>query len=736
MKKELFSILILIVGTLAPSGAALAQDGGFQLFGSIGAGGLGMHEETKDAAKLYEYRDLSDGPFGVFTLRGRGSRFHFDAYGENLGRDDMYLNLQGGIYGQLKFRVYGDWLTHNFGFGPHGARTPYINPGSKDLRLFASTPSALANTSVPPWTSFNFGVDRQSIGGNAEFSGGSSWYVYFEANDTHQEGVNKVDAAALGTSPGNGYIDIPFPISYTTHTASVEGGYQSPRAHMSINLLNSSFNNDIVTLNFQNPFFGFGTDTLTYAPDNEYVRLSASGMLRQLPLSSTLSGRATYDRGTNRVEMIDAVLNTSGSAALTATNPSSPVFRGKVENVTGQVSFASEPTRRLDTRAYYKYYRRRNSSTDIAFLVPLTTSGLVCFTEGTSSPANVNVACSGDRYEFTKHNPGVEAGYRLTHGNRISAGFDYLDTNRYRFDADETDEKKVFVQWSNTSLDRIAARFKYQYLQRRSHFLTDHAGFNANSPFYLERFNRSFDVANLNQHLIKANFDLTLMEFLDFGFEAYYKRNNFKDFILGRSNDRRKEFYGSVSYGDPAKFRVTLFGDIELINYDAYHRTVNAGTCPASSPNCFDPNTPPTTTAFNWGSKLRDKNWTVEFGADWILSPRLTLKGSAIVQETQGSVDFQSQTLSDGTPAALLFPINAYDNTQRRSINPRIVYLCSREVELTLGYAYEKYEYKDAQFDGYQYTIGSGTTTSYLAGIYAFPDYRANIAYGAVRYRF
>ncbi|MBN1570536.1 MAG: MtrB/PioB family outer membrane beta-barrel protein [Acidobacteria bacterium] len=729
-------LLIILAVMIALPDAAFVQDGGFKLSGSIGAGGFGTDEDAKDSSKLKEYRDLSSGPFGVFELKGRNGIFYLDAFGENLGRDDMYINVQGGIYGQFRFRAFGDWLTHNFGFGPHGGRTPYINPGSTNLRLFSNIPGALANSSVPPWTSIDFRTERRNIGGNFEFSGRSPWYLLFEANDLHQTGINKVDAAALGTSPGNGFVDLPYPVSYTTHNVSIEGGYQTERGHLSANLLDSSFDNDNFLFDFQNPFFGFGTDTATFAPDNHYIRLGANGMLRQLVLNSTLSARITYDRGTNRVNMIDEVLNTSGSAGLAPTSPSSPVFRGKVENVTAQVSFASDLARNLDTRAYYKYYRRHNSSSEIAFLVPLTTAGLVCFEAGTTSAANVNVACTGDRYGYTKHNPGVEAGYRFTHGNRLSAGFDYLNTNRDRFDADETDEKKVYVQWSNNSLEMLTARFKYQYLQRRSHFLTDHAGFDAGSPYYLERFNRSFDVANLNQHLVKANFDITFLEFLDFGIEAYYKKNKFKDFTLGRLNDRRKEFYGSVSYGDPAKFRVTLFGDVEYINYDSYHRTVNAGSCPTSSPQCFDPTMEPTTIAFNWGAELRDKNWTVEFGADWPLNPKLTIKGSAIVQETRGSVDFQSQTLEDGAPAALLFPIGAYDNTRRRSINPRVVYACSSKAELTIGYAYEKYEYKDTQFDGYQYTIGSGTTTSYLSGIYAFPDYRANIVYGTMRYVF
>jgi hypothetical protein len=421
---------------------------------------------------------------------------------------------------------------------------------------------------------------------------------------------------------------------------------------------------------------------------------------------------------------------------LTPTNPSEPAFNGKVENTTMQVSFVSEPMRRLDTRVYYKYFSRSNSSTEISFDVPLTTTGLVCAEEGTTSSANVSVACKSDRYGFIKHNPGLEAGYRVTHGNRLSAGYDFLHTARNRFDTENTRENKVSVQWSNTSLDALTARFKYQYLYRRSDFLIDDAGFDATSTFYLERFNRSFDVANLNQHLIKAYFDWTLFKLFDFGFEAYYKNNKYKDLTLGRTNDDRSEFYGSVSYGDPEKFRATLFGDVEFINYDSYHRTINATTCPASSPNCFDPNSPPTTTAYNWGANLEDTNWTVEFAADWPLTSRLTIKGSAIVQETKGNVDFQSQTLEDGTPAALLFPINAYDNIKRRSVNPRAVYLPTKHVEVTIGYAYEKYEYSDDQFNGYQYTVGSGTTTSYLSGIYAFPDYTAHLVYGTMRYIF
>ena len=106
------------------------------------------------------------------------------------------------------------------------------------------------------------------------------------------------------------------------------------------------------------------------------------------------------------------------------------------------------------------------------------------------------------------------------------------------------------------------------------------------------------------------------------------------------------------------------------------------------------------------------------------------------MQETKGGVDFLAQPLSSGAPAGLLFPILAYDNTRRRSVSPQAVYQATKELEFKAGYSFEKYRYQDDQFNGYQYTIGSGTTTSYLSGIYAFPDYRAHIVYGSVRYLF
>lgn len=732
-------LLPLLIATLfGGSTTALAQADGFKVTGSVGVSGIATNEDAKDASKLNEYSDLSDGLGGVFDLRGRGSRYFLDAFGENIGRDDMYMYVQGGMYGQFKYRLYGDWLTHNYGFGPWGGRTPYVNPGSTNLRLFSTSTAALANSNVPPWTSFDFSTERKDYGGNFEFSGGSPWYVRFDANEVRQTGINKADSAALGTSPGNGFIDLPYPVDWVTRNFSAEAGYQSPRGHLSVSYLYSKFKNDNEFLNFQNPFFGFGTDTATFAPDNDYMRIGLSGVLRQLPMSSSLSGRFTYSKVTNSANILGAVLNTAGSAALIGTNPTTSKFDGEAENTTLQLGLSSLPTRGLDTRLYYNYYKRDNSSTEVTFQT--LTGGLACFTAGTTSAANVPVFCASERESYKKHNPGFEAGYRINPANRVSGGYDYLSTDRDgRPDVDETRDNKFWVQWANSTFETVTARLKYQYLQRRSDFLTDNAGFDANSPFYLERFNRAFDVSNVNQNLVKAFIDWTPMRFLDLGLEIYYKKNDYQDNTLGRTKDERQEYYGSISYGDPSVFRVTLFGDIEFIKYDSYHRTINAGTCTAATgPNCFDPRQPPNLNAYNWGAALEDTNWMIGAGADWPLMPKLVLKASVIFAKTDGSVDFSPQIVNAtaSPPLPYIFPVRAYDDTRRTSFSVRAVWEPHKNWELSGGYAYERYRYDDDQLNGYQYTIGTGTSTSYLSGMYGFQDYNANIVFGTVRYKF
>src|SRR4051812_16727118 len=116
--------LAALVASLFAAPGALAEDAPqpFRLFGDVGLGGIVTDDSTADGSKLNEYRDLSNGALSVIDGKGRGSRYWLDLFGENLGRDDQYLNARGGMYDVFKYRLYSDSLKHNFLFG---GITPY-----------------------------------------------------------------------------------------------------------------------------------------------------------------------------------------------------------------------------------------------------------------------------------------------------------------------------------------------------------------------------------------------------------------------------------------------------------------------------------------------------------------------------------------------------------------------------------------------------------------------------------
>src|ERR1700761_8632607 len=78
----------------AQPAAPPAEADPFRVSGSVGAGGIHTDTtNTPDASKLNEYRDLSSGFLSNFDVKGRNSKYWMDLFGENLGRDDEYVNL-------------------------------------------------------------------------------------------------------------------------------------------------------------------------------------------------------------------------------------------------------------------------------------------------------------------------------------------------------------------------------------------------------------------------------------------------------------------------------------------------------------------------------------------------------------------------------------------------------------------------------------------------------------------
>jgi MtrB/PioB family decaheme-associated outer membrane protein len=699
--------LATLLGTIFAAGSASAQTvNPWLIEGSATAGAIITNESGRDESKIEEYRDLTSGVLSNIFVRGRNDKTWFDAYGENFGRDDMYISLRGGQYDVFKYRIYTNWLPHNFEFN---ARTPYSGIGTNQLT------GSFPNTNPDSWDAFTLGYQRKDTGGYFEWQGTSPWYFRVEGNRVSFDGT-KVGSAALGNSPGNGFADLAFPVSYATSNVSAEFGYSTRKMQFSASYLFSKFDNSNQSLQWTNPFFNNQLDSSYLPLDNNYHRVALNGVLRDLPYGSTLSARYTWSKTTSDTGVPQFALSSGG--AYVPMLPDSDTFNGDLVDQTFSVSLTSTPVKNLDSKLYYNFYDHNNNSTQLTF--------------AGDSPLNCDGPCQNQLYSYRKNNAGIEGLYRFDRANRLSGGWDYLDLDQTRHDYNHVTFSKLWVEYKNTSLENVSARVKYWYLQRRSDFLLGDEGTGPDDPNFLNRFINRFDNSPVDQNQVKVQVDWSPAPLLDTSLEYIYKDNHYKDTTLGRTGDRRNEIFATVSYGDLTKWRVTLMGDYEFVKYDSDHRNIND----TAAANAFDPFAPPNSSNYNWAATNTDKNWLVGIGLDWFATDKLTIKGSLMYFQSDGNSDVMSQQ-NFGNP----LPIDAYDNWKRTSLNLKAVYALNKTWSFTGGYAYERTRYSDIAFDGYQYTIPfppvtNNTGQSYLNGYRAFTNGDANIFYVLATYKF
>jgi MtrB/PioB family decaheme-associated outer membrane protein len=708
MKRKLIAVLV----ANAFVGSAVAADGtGLKVTGEVGLGLRYVNDNAADSSKLKEYRDLDTDPLTFLDIRADDESHRFNFFAENLTTDDRNFAILGQRYGAWKFRLYGNELKHHFGSGP-GALSPFSGIGTNTLT------AAPLNFNVNTWNPFDNSIRRRDYGVMAEWSAFTPWYLRLDANLVDRDGI-RVIGGAKGTSPGNGSMEIPAPIDYKTYNYSVEGGYQGPREHFAVSWMQSKFRNDNEFVRWSNDFFSTNPllrDTSSLPADNDMWRIAANGNIRGLPYSSTLAGRVTYSKVESDVSVLPSILSTGNTNPSTAAN--APIFHGEHKFTTAALTLNSAPMRGLDTRFFYNYYDKQNDSTRMIFS-PTAASGLQCG----GGP------CENELLGYTKHNPGFEAFYRVNSDNRVGGGYNYEHVSREdRFDLPKTRDHRFFAEWKNTTLDWLDARVRYQFLARRGG-LEPHD--TAGNP--IDAFVWRYDAAPVDQHQVKFRFDTNPMPLVDVSLDLILKHNDYKNTVLGRTKDRRQEYYFTAGYGDINKFRVYGFADLEVVQIDSLHRMQGTPNDATANPGLgfSDP------TTFNWSADNDDKSWQYGVGATWKQFEKLTWQTNALYVRTAGNADFAVP----GAPPGFVGPgwlLPAwFDRTKRISFNLKGIYQHDRNWTFTGGYAYERYKYSDIGVDGFTYVLPPLTNqASYFTGEGAFQPYTVHIFYLMGQYKF
>ncbi len=687
---------------------------------------------TGQKAKFNEYRDIRNGPTGEFYLEYDKDQYYLDASGREVGRKDQSYGLSGGKWGSFRLDFLFDEIPHNL---TERAKTFYSGAGGANLRYTPQPPSTfLPNTNVSTWSTFDYSIDRKTYGAGFKLDMLKPFFVGVSAAREERRGVIPIGTA--GRTPGGISLELPAPINYTTDTIRAEAGYLKDPLTLVFAYTFGQFENDHSNLNFRNPATAntaSTTDTYTLPPENEYYKLSFKGAVK-LPWRSKFDADVAFTRGESAKTLLNSYVSDSTTASSNIGVPgrtgillSDSVFNGKMDIQNYAFSLTTNPIYFLDGKVFWKYYETTNKSDRIT-------------TTDTTAPSTSGIGptfSNQDRlFDYLTYKYGGQLGFRLPWTFYLLTEYTRNHISRKREDIPTNDDDIYNAELRWSGLDFLVARVGYERLHRRADFHSPQ-GLDPADPDNIEPFIRRFDAAGKEQDTARANLDLFPIEDLNIGLGYRWRQVRYTDTLLGLRSWRGNEFHIDADY--LLLKRVKFFGyfDFEYAKLDQFQRTFPSGTA-----GVFNPNQTATDTAFNWTATETDYNWAYGLGTEIYAVPRkLTFLFQYSYVRSRGFVDYTYLLGLNPLPPTRTqdnIDINGLDSYTLSYYLAKATYTPAKHFSFSLGWAYEKYNYNDAQYNGYQYVplSSTGAVLGFLTGAYANQNYRANIYFLSASYLF
>ena len=683
--------------------------------------------------KFNEYRDIRDGFTGEGNIQYERGAYYLDFNAREILRQDQSYDLSGGKWGSFKYDFWFDETPHNY---TENAKTFYTGRGGANLNYTPVPPTGFTpNLNISTWDTFDYSVERKNYGAGFKLDMLKPFFVGVSFNREERKGVYPLGAA--GTSPGGISIELPAPIDYTTDTIRLEAGYIKNPLSLTFGYTYGQFENDNSNLNFRNPATAntaATTDTFTLPADNEYYKLDFKGAVK-LPWNSKFNADLSYARNESSKTLFNSYVTDTSAAASnigvqgrTGIALTNNVFDGKVDIQNYNFVLTTNPVYFLDGKVFYKYYETFNKSTAITTTDPSPT------------PAGVTPALLSNQdalFDYRTYRFGGQVGLRLPYSFYWIGEYTRVHTSRKRTDIPTNDDDIYGTELRWSGLDFMVARVGYEYLHRHADFHQPEVTGPAD-PAVIESYMRRFDAAHKEQDTVKASIDLFPIEDLNISLGYRWRQIRYVDTILGLRNWWGNEYHIDADY---LLFkRVKLFGyfDYEYAKLDQFQRTFTSGTN-------ANPNLAPTPTAFNWTVTETDYNWGYGVGTDiYAIPKKLTLKFQYSFVKSRGAADYTYLLGSNPLPPTRNqenIDINDLDSYRLTYYLAKATYTPIKPLSLSVGWAYEKYIYDDAQYNGYQYiprasNLPTGNILSYLSGAYSNPNYKANVWFASVSYLF
>ena len=701
-KALIFASAVLCLGGTAQAEYRL---GNWDLTGSALLEGQFVSDQAEQHAQFNKYRDISDGVTGNLNLTGDSGSYEMNFKAFDMGRKDQEYRLSGGQFANFGYELfYNEIINHKATVGVKG---PWDGIGTTNLTPAAGVSfSPTTNLNGDGFRPFEFSIHRKQFGASVDLLKDSPFFATIGYMRENQKGLR-----AWGIDPvistSEAVYEIPEPIDYATDNVTATLGYRTDTNMVAFDGLFSSFGNNLNTLTWVpvDPTQNAGglKDTALLSQPNKYWNLNLRDTINDLPMESTFTAKLGYSKVSSHFDVLNSA-NTPDLLYSNATTPANvrtistvvtdrPDFDGKVEYKSADLALASRPMTNLDTKIFYSYLNKKNSSSSVTY------SGFPSvIVRGTPTDFNET---SGN-YGYFKHHAGAEAGYKLLASTKLDVGYDFLKIHRTEREANPVDtDHKVTFRVTNNTLDWLTTRVRYSYLARLAEY-----GDATGVEFY--------DAAAKRMNSLALEFDAMPVEAVDAGLTFEYSYAKYLDSIAGdtnhpgRINDHVLAIAGNVGYKFAEATHLGVYG--ELDNYTSATQIHNVAT-------------------------LKDNYYT--------LGTNFTMPVIRDVSDfTAGYQYHRGHALSEGpeytTSVVAGYPNVPYlDTYTRHTLNAQVSYKFVQNLSAKLGYMFSQLRYVDTRNaianGAYAYNYSG---PGHLSGATNDWDYTAHVGVFGLEYTF
>ncbi|MGE6568540.1 MtrB/PioB family decaheme-associated outer membrane protein [Shewanella vesiculosa] len=491
--------------------------------GTTGTVGVGIGYNSEDdvqSANAFHSSNQTAGKVDA-DIRYRGSDgYQANVAANNLGMDNGRMEIDVGKLGlyriNLGYRSIATYQSNN-------ALSPYQNIGSDNLTLASNWITAGASSDMPMLYSslnpFELSLKRERAGLGFEYQTESMFTTYVNFQREEKTGT-KITSGSFFTQS----MMLPEPVDYTTDILNAGIKLRGDNWFTSINYNGSVFSNNNQQLGFDsafNPTFGAqNRGYIALDPDNEAHTISLLGQYNDSITS--LSGRLLLGQMTQ-----DQQLTQLGySYSLPADSIDAKV------DITGMTLKAvTKLSRAWRLTGSYDYNDRENN-TQIEQWTQISISDVT------------GKVRDNTPYDLTTHRAKLSTDYRISHGIKLDAGYDFRRDERSNQGRETTDDNNVWARLRLNNFDMWDMWLKGSFSKRDgSEYKASESSSAEQNPLL-----RRYYLADRDRTQIEARVNHSPMDNLNVDFGVRYALDDYTNTQIGLTESKDTNYDININY--------------------------------------------------------------------------------------------------------------------------------------------------------------------------------------------